>query len=62
MTPSMSPFFLSMSHALDGEDFSSYEDVAKWVDEWKIGKSKKCFPNDIYKLTERWKKVVANDG
>ncbi|EFN79708.1 Histone-lysine N-methyltransferase SETMAR, partial [Harpegnathos saltator] len=60
--PSDYHLFRSMAHALADEFFNSYENVEKWISDWIASKDEPFFPRGIRLLTERWEKVIANDG
>ena len=54
--------FRSMAHGLADQQFRSYEDIDKWLDLWIASKYEHFYRNGIRALSERWAKVVANDG
>ena len=47
---------------VDGTWFHSYEDIEKWLHSWIASKDEHFYRNGIRALSERWEKVVANDG
>ena len=51
-----------MARALAEEHFNSYKDIEKWVSEWIVSKDESFFRRGIRLLSERWEKVIANDG
>jgi len=51
-----------MQHGLSEQHLHSYEEVKIWLDEWLASKNEKFFWRGIHSLTERWEKVIANDG
>lgn len=62
LAPSDYYLFRSMQHGLSEQHFHSYEEVKNWLDEWLASKNEKWYWDGIHQLTERWEKVVANDG
>ena len=62
IAPSDYYFFRSMAHGLTDQHFNSYEDIEKWLDSWIASKDEHFYRNGIRALSERWAKVVANDG
>ena len=62
-SPDIAPFdYYSMAHVLADQQFSSYEDIEKWLHSWIASKDEHFYRNGIRALPERWVKVVANDG
>jgi len=51
-----------MGHALAEQQFSNFEDVGKWLDEWFAAKDKQFFWHGMHQLPERWAKCVEADG
>ena len=62
IAPSDYYLFRSMKHGLVDQQFRSYEDIKKWFYSWIASKDEHFYRNGIRDLTERWEKVVANDG
>ncbi|EFN78654.1 Histone-lysine N-methyltransferase SETMAR, partial [Harpegnathos saltator] len=60
--PSDYHLFRSTAHALAEERFNSYENVEKWVSDRIASEDASLFRRGIRLLTERWGKVIANDG
>ena len=62
IAPSDNYLFRLMSHALAEKRFQSFEDIKKWVDSWIALKDEKFFCNEIRKLPEKWRNIIASDG
>lgn len=62
IAPSDYYLFRSMASALSGQQFGSYDDIKKWVDDWINSKDQEFFSRGIRQLAERWEKVVAANG
>ena len=54
--------FWSMRNALTGIRFTSEQGIKNWLDSFLAAKPAQFFWDGIYKLPERWKKVIASDG
>ena len=52
----------SMAHDLAHQHFRSYEEVKQWIDLWIASKEASFFRDGIRQFSERWKKVVADNG
>ena len=62
VAPSDYYLFRSMSHGLAEQQFTNYEEVKKWLDDWIASKNHKFFWDGIHKLPKNWQKIVVNDG
>lgn len=62
VAPSDYYLFRSMSSALAGQRFYSYDSVKNWLETWISSKTSSFFWQGIHKLPERWEKVVAAEG
>ena len=62
IAPSDYYLFRSIAHGLADQHFRSYEDIEKWLDSWIAWEIEHFYHNGIWDLSERWAKVVANDG
>lgn len=62
LAPSDYHLFAQMGGALANQHFTSYEDVAKWLDGWFPPEDDQFYKAGIQKLRERWEKCVASDG
>lgn len=62
LAPSDYHLFRSMSSGLAQQQFHSYEECKNWIDAWIASKDANFFWRGIHLLSERWAKVVANDG
>lgn len=62
LAPSDYHLFRSMAHGLAEQEFSSYENVANWLENWFAGKDQEFYRSGIRQLPERWAKCVASDG
>jgi len=51
-----------MQNALIEIRFNSEQDIKNWHDSFLASKDERFFRDGIYKLTERWEKVMASDG
>ena len=54
--------FRSMTHGLDEQHFTSFEEAKNWVDSWIASKDEEFFKRGIRMLLERWTKLVERDG
>ena len=62
IAPSDYGLFKSMEHFLRGQRFESFDQVEQACQEFFDSKPKEWYFNQIRMLTERWQKVVDNDG
>lgn len=62
IAPSDYHLFRSMQSALSEVQFSSLEDIQKWIDEWIASKPEKFYWDGIHQLPGKWSRVVASDG
>ena len=62
IAPSDYHLFRSMQHSLSDTRFGNVEEVQKFIDNFIQSKSKDFFHRGIHLLSERWEKVVKNDG
>ena len=62
VAPSDYHLFRSMALGLAHQHFRSYKEVKKWIDSWIASRDASFFRDEIQKLPERWKKVVARHG
>ena len=65
-SPDIAPYvyhsFRAIWNDLSSQDFKSFADIEKWIDEWIPSKSKDFYCCGIHLLRERWAKVVASEG
>ena len=54
--------FRSMLNALNGIRLTSEQGIKNWLDSFLATKPVQFFWDGIYKMPERWEKVVAPDG
>ena len=62
LAPSDYHLFRSMQNALTGIRFTSEQGIKNWHDSFLAAKQAQFFWDGIYKLPERWEKVIASDG
>ena len=60
--PSDYHLFRSMQNALTGIRFTSEQGIKNCLDSFLAAKPAHFFWDGIYKLPERWEKVIASDG
>ena len=53
LAPSDYYFFTSRGHALSDQDFTSYENVRKWLDDWFASKERQFFWRSIHHPADR---------
>jgi len=52
----------SMAHGLTDQHLCTYEEVKNWINTWIASKDEQIFRRWIRTLSERWEKIMANDG
>ena len=62
IAPSDYYLFNCMNNDLIKHQFTSSENIEKWVSDWIVSKDEEFFRLGTRKLPERWEKVVASDG
>ena len=62
LAPSDYHLFRSMQHALKNSRFQTLDDVWKFVDDFIASKSARFFRDGIRMLSDRWRKVIENNG
>lgn len=62
IAPSDYYLFNCLNNDLIKHQFTSSENIEKWVSVWIASKDEEFFRLGIRKLPERWEKVVASDG
>lgn len=62
LAPSDYHLFRSMQNHMDGERFSSVEEIQNWLDAFIASKDEEFFKAGIRQLPTLWQKVIASDG
>lgn len=62
LAPSDYHLFRSMAHGLADQQFETYDQCQKWVNDFFQARDPEFWRRGIRMLPERWAKVVANDG
>ena len=62
IAPSDYHLFLSLQNSLQGKSFIDLEDVKKHVENFFSSKPAKFYADGIFKLPDRWTKVISNNG
>jgi len=62
ITPSDFHLFRSLQNSLIGKNFTSLEDCKKHLEKFFAYKTKKFWEDGIFKLHERWRKVIEKNG
>jgi len=60
--PSDFHLFRSLQNSLIGKNFTFLEDYKKHVEEFSAYKTRKFWEDEIFKLPERWRKVVEENS
>jgi hypothetical protein len=50
-----------MQHGFADQNFKTYNEIKKWLDEWFPSKNEHFFYREIHLLPKKWEKIVAND-